>query len=224
MPSSRASAGFGPRKAYLIAYNALSAVSWAVLLNRVVGLLLTDGASAVSPAVERFARITQTFAAMEILHALTGVVPAPLFTTVMQVASRLVLVWGISHPFPGLNASPWYSSMLIAWSITEVVRYTFFTLKQVDAVPEHLEWMRYSGFLVLYPVGISSEVAMIVRAFLGPAEGLHEYYPWVLAAILVTYIPGSVILYSHMLKQRRKYIGGASKPAAAAVRAAKKAQ
>ncbi|KAK3692215.1 tyrosine phosphatase-like protein [Podospora appendiculata] len=209
MPSS---SGFGARKAYLVAYNAASAIAWATILGRVAVVLFWKGAPFVPLVVDRFARTTQTFAIMEIVHALTGVVPAPFFTTAMQVASRLVLMWGIAQPFPGLCASAWYASMLGAWATTEVIRYTYFALKQFDGgVPAWLHWLRYSAFLVLYPIGISSEVAMIVKALVGPASSLAAWYPWALIGILLSYIPGSVVLYSHMLKQRRKYIGGAGK-------------
>jgi very-long-chain (3R)-3-hydroxyacyl-CoA dehydratase len=108
----------------------------------------------------------------------------------MQVASRLLLVWGISLPFPALNGSPWYSSMLAAWSTTEVIRYTYFALKQVDAVPDWLHWLRYSAFLVLYPIGISSEVALVIRALVGPADRLFDWYPMALLAVLAAYVPG----------------------------------
>lgn len=138
----------------------------------------------------------------------TGIVPAPIFTTVMQVASRLMLVWGISYPFPHLNSSAWYTSMLTAWSTTEVIRYSYFALKQVDFIPYWLHWLRYSAFLVLYPMGISSEVAMIFKALVGPADQLATWYPYALVAVLLSYIPGSVVLYSHMLSQRRKQVGG----------------
>lgn len=202
--------GFTAKKAYLVLYNAASASAWAIVLFRVVSSLLQhQDPSAVAPTVDSFARTTQTFAVMEILHALTGpypppplprfpanpplrpgVVPAPVFTTIMQVFSRLVLVWGIAQPFPQLTASAWYSSMLVAWATTEVVRYSFFVLKQVEAVPAWLNWLRYSGFLVLYPVGISSEVAMIVKAVAGPAGELTDEYPLVLMSILGLYVPG----------------------------------
>ncbi|KAL2017130.1 hypothetical protein VTK56DRAFT_2552 [Thermocarpiscus australiensis] len=199
--------GFGPKKAYLILYNAASAVAWSAILGRVAVVLGTKGAPFVPLVVDNFARITQTCAVMEILHALTGVVPAPVFTTVMQVASRLFLMWAVCYPFPHLNVSTFYSTMLGAWSMTEVIRYSYFALKQVEAVPGWLHWLRYSAFLVLYPVGISSEVAMTLQALLGPAAGLASWYPYALGAVLLSYIPGSVTLYSHMLKQRKKYLG-----------------
>jgi hypothetical protein len=57
----------------------------------------------------------------------TGLVRAPLLTTLMQVASRLLLVWGIAYPFSETTKySLAYSTMLIAWSVTEVIRYSYF--------------------------------------------------------------------------------------------------
>jgi hypothetical protein len=112
----------------------------------------------------------------------------------MQVASRLFLMWAVCFPFPHLNASVWYSSMLTAWGLTEVMRYSYFALKQVEAVPGWLHWLRYSAFLVLYPVGISSEVAMTLQALYGPASSLAEWYPFALTAVLVSYIPGKGVL------------------------------
>ncbi|KAK5664152.1 hypothetical protein OQA88_367 [Cercophora sp. LCS_1] len=210
MPATAKRAGAsGPKKAYLVLYNAASAIAWSVVFGRVAAVLYTRGAPLVPLVVNDFARNIQTVAIMEILHALTGVVPAPVFTTAMQVASRLLLVWGISFPFPALNSDIFYSSMLLAWSTTEIIRYTYFALKQFDAVPGWLHWLRYSAFTILYPIGISSEVKMIFNALLGPAGTLHEYYPLALVVILLSYIPGSVVLFSHMLSQRKKYLSPA---------------
>ncbi|EAQ91103.1 hypothetical protein CHGG_03038 [Chaetomium globosum CBS 148.51] len=169
--------GFGPKKAYLILYNAASAVAWATILGRVAVVLGWKGAPFVPLVVDNFARITQTFAIMEVVHALT-------------VASRLFLVWGICYPFPQLNTNVFYSTMLVAWSLTEVMRYSYFALKQIDAVPAWLHWLRYSAFLVLYPVGISSEVAMTLSAIWGPADELSSWYTFGLTLVLAAYGPG----------------------------------
>jgi hypothetical protein len=66
------SSRFGPKKAYLVLYNAASAVAWATILGRVAVVLGWRGPFFVPLVVDNFARITQTFAFMEILHALTG--------------------------------------------------------------------------------------------------------------------------------------------------------
>lgn len=105
--------------------------------------------------------------------------------------------------------------MLLAWSATEVIRYFYFALSLARAnadterpVPAWFTRLRYSTFLVLYPLGISSEVRLIYLAAATPgaAESLHPYYPLALYAILGIYVPGSYILYTHMLAQRRKVL------------------
>ena len=69
------STGFGPKKAYLILYNTVSAIAWATVLGRVALVFFWKGAFFVPLVVDNFARITQTCAIMEILHALTGALP-----------------------------------------------------------------------------------------------------------------------------------------------------
>jgi len=71
-PSKSSTGGFGPKKAYLILYNAASAIAWGTILGRVAFVLQLRGAHLVPVVVDSFARITQTFAIMEVLHALTG--------------------------------------------------------------------------------------------------------------------------------------------------------
>ena len=107
----------------------------------------------------------------------------------MQVSSRFLLVWGIVDVFPYLAFSPFYSSMLVAWSITEVIRYTYFALTLSGWQPRALTWLRYNTFFVLYPVGIFSECFMIWLA-IKPAKDVSDYYSWVLHAILGIYVPG----------------------------------
>lgn len=130
-------------------------------------------------------------------------------TTAMQVASRILLVWGVVDRRPAdTSPSPFYSSMLVAWSVTEVIRYGFFVFSLKGAgpqdVPGFLTWLRYNTFFVLYPLGITSEVVMIWRASLA-AEGWETLLLW---AVLAVYVPGSYVLYTHMMKQRRRMIRG----------------
>ena len=48
----------------------------------------------------------QTLAVLEIVHAVSGLVRSPLGTTVMQVFSRLALVWGIAEQYQVVRLSP----------------------------------------------------------------------------------------------------------------------
>lgn len=110
----------------------------------------------------------------------------------MQVASRLLLVWPVVNVFPGLAVSPAYSSMLVAWSVTEVIRYSYFAMSLSGFQP--MTWLRYNTFYVLYPMGISSECFLIYKA-IEPARALRPEFAWALQLILLIYIPGEY-LYS----------------------------
>ncbi|PSK42977.1 hypothetical protein B9Z65_6931 [Elsinoe australis] len=198
-------------KAFLILYNSMSAVLWAAVLGRVVLLYTLRGQWKVYFGVGEFVKWTQTLAWAEVIFSLTGLVRAPLLTTAMQVASRLFLVWGVIHPFQADTVfSIGYSTMLLAWSITEVIRYTFFAINLgTGQVPGWLLWLRYNTFFVLYPIGISSECWMIINA-IGPAYAGNPLVAYLFIAVLIIYVPGSYILYSHMMAQRRKVMRGQS--------------
>lgn len=161
--------------------------------------------------------------ANQLTCAASGFVRAPVSTTAMQVASRLLLVWAVVNSFPGLATSAAYSSMLVAWGVTEVIRYSYFVLSLSGYQPALITWLRYNAFFVLYPMGISSECWLIYKA-IEPARRLRQEYAWALQMILLIYIPGkhrevgatccanptagSYILFTHMMAQRRKIMRG----------------
>ncbi|KAF5586490.1 gibberellin 20-oxidase [Fusarium subglutinans] len=190
-------------KAYLIFYNFISAVQWSVVLGRTAMLASAYGPEYVYPNIGQYTKWTQTLAGLEVLHSMLGVVRASFMTTLMQVASRFLLVWAIVDVFPFLALSPFYSSMLVAWSVTEIIRYSFFVLSLCGYQPKFLTWLRYNTFFVLYPIGICSECILIWFAT-EPAGNINELYKWALYAILVIYVPGSYVLYTHLMSQRRK--------------------
>lgn len=130
---------------------------------------LAEAVAQTFPAAGQFVSYVQTLAALEVLHSALGLVRAPLMTTGMQVASRFLLVWGICGVFGeqllvpleylGLgqaakevvmgagDAKMWnqwaYVGMLLAWSVTECVRYAYFVFFLTDKMPPAVEWMRY---------------------------------------------------------------------------------
>jgi very-long-chain (3R)-3-hydroxyacyl-CoA dehydratase len=200
---SRSASASTPTKAnYLTAYNTVSALLWSTVLFRTLSTALTTSPNQVYPAIGTYVRWTQTLAALEVAHSVFGVVRAPLFTTLMQVASRFLLVWGVVYFFPELavdqknGGSYAYTGMLLAWSATEVVRYGYFALslsKGMGGVPAAVKWARYNGFWVLYPLGIGSECYLTYLAATGPAKALSVggvEASWALWAVLVIYVPG----------------------------------
>lgn len=195
------------RSFYLIIYNLVSALLWSVVLGRTLYIAGIYGYDQLYTGIGAFTKWTQTLAGLEVLHALIGLVRAPLLTTIMQVASRYLLVWGIVNNFPDTAShSLAYTTMLIAWSTTEIIRYSYFVLNLTyGQVPGWLTWLRYNTFFVLYPLGIGSE-CWLVWLSTAPARGWNNMFEWGLWVVLLIYIPGSYVLYTHMMAQRKKVL------------------
>lgn len=145
----------------------------------------------------------------------------------MQVASRILVVWVVLELYPqivettnifgrseagSITGPIAFSGILLAWGITEIIRYGFFVWKAAvsERVPQALTWLRYSTFFVLYPIGISSECLLMYLA-LAPAVKQGKGVDLLLKIVLFIYVPGSYILFTHMMAQRRKVMKGKGK-------------
>ncbi|KAI5121580.1 hypothetical protein M0805_000759 [Coniferiporia weirii] len=178
--------------------------------------LLRRAASAYA-AVGPETTLVQSVALLEVLHAALGWVRSPVQTTAMQVASRLFLVWGVAEQFEVARTTPLYASMVFAWSLTEVVRYTFYACSLIGVEPYALLWLRYTTFFVLYPLGAGSE-AFVNYATLPRSSPIPSISAWargsvwtpadyVRGALFVIWWPGLYVMYTYMMAQRRKVLG-----------------
>lgn len=78
----------------------------------------------------------------QILHAAVGLVPSSVFVVLMQVYSRVFLVCGALLATQGATTSPGLPLCILAWSITEIIRYAYYALNLVDIVPSSLTFLR----------------------------------------------------------------------------------
>ncbi|EZF75939.1 hypothetical protein H105_02645 [Trichophyton soudanense CBS 452.61] len=185
MASSRSSMpASSPTQAYLFLYNLVSLGLWSTLTFRLLFSLFQlysdshgsygsegEGVSGLFVYLFPLLRTTQSLAALEILHSLFGLVRASAVTTTMQVASRLLLVWGVMYVFSpfsptlpifefdgtGVNKyfllghgmrsaqlSDWgFIGCLFAWGVTECIRYGFFVFQiSGQGIPKAILWLR----------------------------------------------------------------------------------
>ncbi|KAI8912797.1 tyrosine phosphatase-like protein [Gorgonomyces haynaldii] len=182
----------------MLSYNLLCFGGWAYVLFLLVSGPVSGAYDRVHLAVE----IVQSFALAEIVFAAVGWVKTSVMTTIMQVSSRLFLVFGVVYAFndPSVRQSPFYYSMVLAWSITEVIRYPFYAFQLLGMDVYLIKWARYTFFYVLYPVGAGSEWLLVYAAskIAPPAS------QWGLIAIMLIYVPGFPHMYFHMIRQRSK--------------------
>ncbi|KAH7678047.1 Very-long-chain (3R)-3-hydroxyacyl-CoA dehydratase protein [Dioscorea alata] len=131
------------KRIYLSIYNWTIFFGWAQVLYFAVITLRESGYQAVYDAVEKPLQLAQTAAVMEIIHGLVGLVRSPVSATLPQIGSRLYLTWGILYSFPEIRTHFLVSSLVISWSITEIIRYSFFGMREtIGFAPSWLLWLR----------------------------------------------------------------------------------
>ncbi|KNC46125.1 protein tyrosine phosphatase [Thecamonas trahens ATCC 50062] len=183
-------------------------VAWAYTLVLLVTAWTEDKtAEEAWPVIEGALKVAQTMALLEVVHSLIGFVRSPVVTTAMQVASRIVLLWGYTNAFPAAQKHWSLWLMVGSWSLVEVPRYAFYAVNlylPMNKVPYALFWARYSLFMILYPTGISGELIQVwstLKTTKADPTLVPVYY--ISLALLALYVPGGPIMFGHMQKQRK---------------------
>lgn len=214
------------KRLYLAIYNWVVFLGWFQVLYYALQTLRTSGYESVYAAVEKPLQFAQTAAVLEIFNGLVGIVRSPVSATLPQIGSRLYVTWAVLYSFPETRTSPIVTPLVLSWSITELIRYSFFGMREAFGIsPSWLQWLRYSTFYIMYPTGISSEVGLIIASL--PYVKASEKYClrmpnklnfafdnyFASLATLATYVPGSPYMYTYMIGQRSKALAKAKKSA-----------
>lgn len=130
-----------------------------------------------------------------------------------------MVVCGLLLATPTAIYSPGLPLALLAWSITEIIRYGYYGLNIINAVPQIIVWLRYTTFIVLYPIGVTGELLCFYWAqsyardtsvwsieFPNKWNFTFSYY-YFLWIVMLMYIPIFPHLYMHMFAQRKKVLG-----------------
>ena len=156
-------------------------------------------------------QVVQYVPVVEVLHAVLKIINAPFATTVIQIFSR-VLVVAVLSAFSHSALSVGYVMISVAWSLAEIVRYLYYVVNVVDKnkMWYWLVWCRYSLFIVLYPIGVVGELITLWQSMeelkkVNVVKGIT--LSDCVKVVIVGYVPGLLMLYLHLLKQRRKVMG-----------------
>jgi len=207
-------------KSYLILYNSAQTLGWSYILfqtlkyiakyKTLIGLWKICGTWTI---------IFQTLAVLEVIHCILRIVPSNPVVTFVQVASRVLQVWGIIMPIEKVQNSPTLGITLLAWSITEVVRYSYYCAQLMGKPSKFHTWCRYSLFFMLYPAGIVGELGntlygldfikktQLYSIVLPNRFNISFSYYYANILMILSYIPIFPQLFSHMIRQRKKVLG-----------------
>lgn len=216
-------------KGYLFGYNVLQVVGWVYILYQLINYYLLQGAEfRASITLWDYTKWTvivfQNAAFVEIVNAALGLVKSNPVITTFQVFSRMMVVIGVVMATPTGKVSPGLPIALLAWSITEIIRYGYYALNIIKFVPYIVVFLRYTTFIALYPIGVTGELLCFWWAqsyaktnSVWSVEMPNKWnatfsYFTLLWIVMLLYIPLFPQMYLHMFTQRRKILGGGSSP------------
>lgn len=190
------------KNVWLISFNAVTFLAWVLffLHSGLHGFQFADQAKMILA-------IAQGLAIFEVINSIFKLAGANWLLTTMQVGSRFLVVgllWWM--PLELVVERGVYSVFLlitIAWSITEIIRAAFYISGLFGKEIKALLWMRYTFFIVLYPIGVVGEFMVMFsfmkwRWFELDAIGIGLV---IIALLYVVFFPK---LYMHMFGQRKK--------------------
>lgn len=200
------------KHAYLLLYNVTLLCGWLTyFIVFAVQSLTTRSIEHTFDKCVTLLQVVQYVPVVEVVHSVLKIINAPVVTTFIQVFSRVMVV-AVLSAFKHSAVSIGYVMISVAWSIAETVRYVYYVVNVVDKgkMWYWLVWCRYSLFIVLYPVGVSGELITLWRSM----EELKKVNVMngvrlsdCVMVVIVGYVPGLVMLYLHLLKQRGKVLG-----------------
>ncbi|EEF31284.1 very-long-chain (3R)-3-hydroxyacyl-CoA dehydratase 2 [Ricinus communis] len=204
-------------KLYLFSYNSLQAFGWSVALFKILSTLIsTNSVNTAYASAGELICLLQILAFLEVIHGALGLVPSGVLFPFMQWGGRTHFVFIVRNLIE-VQELPSVFITFFVWSLSEVIRYPHYALNILGNCPSWINYLRYTAFIVLYPIGIApGEMWLIYQAlpfvkktslFANFFAALPLNYHDFLRVGLVCYPFLWFNLYLHLLKQRRLKLG-----------------
>ncbi|KAF0301360.1 Very-long-chain (3R)-3-hydroxyacyl-CoA dehydratase [Amphibalanus amphitrite] len=213
------------RESYLIMYNLWQLLGFAVILGKLAFRYRLEGEDSMLKAYDTVGvnmKLAQGLQVLEILHPLFGMTRGGVLEPLMQVTGRNLMLFVVLEGEPRMQTKPAVFYLFVVWSLVEVVRYPYYTLRIIRREVSFVTWLRYTIWIPLYPLGFITEGVLYLRALpyfeetgrfslaMPNAANMAFHFPTVLKALLLcAFMPGILVVMRHMYRQRRKVIGPA---------------
>ncbi|MFT4681434.1 MAG: very-long-chain (3R)-3-hydroxyacyl-CoA dehydratase [Granulosicoccus sp.] len=185
---------------YLKVYSLVSLWCWILFL----GYFLYD--PGFNSKTLLFLTLAQGLALLDVLHVGMSWVKGSIKPVAIGVFIRvfIVVLLHLMGSSPKVQL-PLDGRILIAliWSFTEIIRHWHALSDLFGQKREGLTWLRYSGYVLFYPVGIIGEL-LISFQYLAERNFSMDVYGIVLILLSIAFVAGYPPLFKHMGKQRRR--------------------
>ncbi|WJX50290.1 very-long-chain (3R)-3-hydroxyacyl-CoA dehydratase [Trifolium repens] len=198
---------------YLLAYNSFQAIGWTVSLTIILhNLLSTSSLTGTYASAGTLISFLQCAAFLEVIHGAIGLVPSGALLPLLQWGGRTHFLLAIVRRIHEVQELPSVFITFLAWSISEVIRYSHYAFSCLGNCPSWITYIRYTAFIVLYPIGVfPGEMWLMYQAlpiinkkniYADSFSSLpFSYYDFV-KVVLVVYPFLWFKLYLHLFKQR----------------------
>ncbi|CAJ2654345.1 very-long-chain (3R)-3-hydroxyacyl-CoA dehydratase 2 [Trifolium pratense] len=199
---------------YLLAYNSFQAIGWTVSLIIILyNLLSTSSITGTYASAGTLVSFLQCAAFLEVIHGAIGLVPSGVLLPLLQWGGRTHFLLAIVRGIHQVQELPSVFITFLAWSISEVIRYSHYAFSCSGNCPSWITYIRYTAFIVLYPIGVfPGEMWLMYQAlpiikknniYADSFSSLPFSYYDFLKVVLVVYPFLWFKLYLHLFKQRR---------------------
>lgn len=181
--------------------NIVNLAGWTYLLVNIEIELIFNREAYVSSDITLvlwILRAVQLFQVSDILLVLIGKSKGNVVAAFFQILGRNVVTLFLMEPETNHLS---FAGVLVIWSIADINRYLYYIFKNNSLTA----FLRYNSFLLLYPIGGFAEM-VVINNYISRHPELEDIYIYMIRAIQAMIITGVVVLYSHMLKARSKYM------------------
>ncbi|XP_060523846.1 very-long-chain (3R)-3-hydroxyacyl-CoA dehydratase isoform X2 [Cylas formicarius] len=212
------------KRVYLSIYNLFMFVGYMYILSVLCMRYIKDGPNFFPETYDTIGKamcFIQLLQVLEVMHPLFGYVKGGIMMPFMQVVGRLFVLFAMVECEPRIQKMPVVFYLLLVWSSIEVIRYPYYMTQLINKEQYLLTWLRYSAWIILYPLGFVCEAMIIFRNMIY----VHSSHKWSVTMpnslnftfdfllflriyLLLVLFPGIYTLMRHMYNARIKKLGG----------------
>lgn len=154
---------------------------------------------------------------MECLHALVGYTKGSALFPFLQVTGRNLVLFAVINSEPRIQDKPIILCLFLVWSAVELIRYPYYIMALMKTEISWLTWLRYSVWVILYPLGFMCEGLILLislsyfeeskRYTIGmPNKWNFTFNMVIFLKIYMTFVllPGLYVVMKHMQSLRVK--------------------
>lgn len=109
---------------------------------------------------EPMMKVVMVLQFLEIFHSLVGLTRGSPFAPMVQVGFKAFIFYFLMITEPRVHDNKSSGAVLFIWCLADSLRYPFYLMQLMKKSIYPLTWLRYSAWIILYPVGITLEAVI----------------------------------------------------------------